>query len=156
MDGNTQQKSNGKFQVQVPQSNLPVKRGALYELYVNSQANDKGIKIRRNAKVAFAIAQPTARIQSNFSVNNKAASINLNVASEGRYEVSGLVYGTSKNGTQLPIMISRSAYYLQPGEQVVQLKFDPKILAASGLQAPFTVKQLRLMDQSRMALLQQL
>ncbi len=150
------QKSNGKFQVQVPQSNLPAKRGALYELYVNSQANDKGIKIRRNAKVAFAIAQPTARLQSNFSVNGKAASINLNVASEGRYEVSGLVYGTSKNGTQLPIMISRSAYYLQPGEQVVQLKFDPKILAASGLQAPFTVKQLRLMDQSRMALLQQL
>ncbi|MBL4911137.1 MAG: DUF4785 family protein [Alteromonadaceae bacterium] len=150
------QKHNGKFQVQVPSSSLPAKRGALYELYVSSQANDHGLKIRRNAKVAFAIAQPTARMQGNYSVNNTAAKVKLNVASEGRYEVSGLVYGTSKNGVQLPIMLSRSAYYLQPGEQEVQLKFDQKILAASGLKAPFTVKQLRLMDQSRMALLQQL
>jgi hypothetical protein len=147
---------NGKFKIQVPQSNLPAKRGVLYELYVNSQANDHGLKIHRNAKVAFAIAQPTARMQGNFSINDKAANIHLNIASEGRYEVSGLVYGTSKNGEQLPIMLSRSAYYLQPGEQAVQLKFDQKILAASGLHAPFTVKQLRLMDQSRMALLQQL
>jgi len=150
------QKHNGKFQVQVPSSTLPAKRGALYELYVSSQANDQGVNIRRNAKVAFAIAQPTARMHGNYSVSDNAAKVNLNVASEGRYEVSALVYGSNENGVETPIMLSRSAYYLQPGEQAVVLKFDQKILAASGLKAPYTVKQLRLMDQSRMALLQQL
>jgi len=149
-------KDNDKFKLVVPSNLTPAKRGELYELLIESQATDNGIQIKRNAKVAFAIAQPTARMQGEYSVDNSAARVNLNVASEGRYEVSGLVYGTAKNGVKLPIMLSRSAYYLRPGDHNVELKFDQKILKASGLQAPFSVKQLRLMDQSRMALLQQL
>jgi len=149
-------KVNGKFTLVMPSNLAPAKRGELYELLIESQANDNGIQIKRNAKVAFAIAQPTARMQGKYSVDVNAASVNLHIASEGRYEVSGLVYGTAKNGLKVPFMLSRSAYYLMPGEQSVQLQFDQKILKASGLQAPFSVKQLRLMDQSRMALLQQL
>jgi uncharacterized protein DUF4785/uncharacterized protein DUF4784 len=147
---------NGKSQVKIPTSLTATKRGELYELSIESQAFDQGTKIRRNAKVAFAVAQPTARIQGELSVNATAANVNLNVASEGRYEISALVYGTAKNGIKTAIMLSRSAYFLAPGEHNVQLKFDQKILKASGLQAPYSVEQLRLMDQSRMALLQQL
>jgi hypothetical protein len=50
-------------------------------------------------------------------------------------------------------MLSRSAYYLQPGDQKVELKFDVAILLAAKVKPPFSVSQLQLVDQSRMALL---
>ncbi len=147
---------NGKYQVAVPNSLLATKRGELYELHIESKANDNGLTIRRNAKVAFAVAKPTARIQGELTMRSSGATVSLEVASEGRYEVSGLVYGTDSTGKQVPMMLSRSAYYLTPGEHNIELRFDNNIMKNSGLNAPYTLKNIRLMDQSRMALIQNL
>ena len=148
--------ANGKYQIAIPNSLIASKRGELYELHLESKANDNGLTVRRNAKVAFAVAQPTARIQSDLIMQASAAKVTLTVASEGRYEISGLVYGTDISGKQVPMMLSRSAYYLTPGEHNIELRFDNNIMKNSGLKAPYTVKNIRLMDQSRMALIQTL
>ncbi|MEW6984402.1 DUF4785 domain-containing protein [Colwelliaceae bacterium 6471] len=144
------------FRVEIPGDIANEKRGQLYELHVESQAVDKALNIRRNGKIAFAVAKPTAAMEDNVAVESTGANINLTVASEGRYEISGIVYGTNKQGRFVPFMLSRSAYYLPAGEHQLPLVFDQSIITSSGLTAPFNVKNLRLMDQSRMALLQQM
>jgi len=164
-------KNGAQFQFIVPTELTPAKRGQLFELHVETEDRANGLKVKRNAKVAFAIAQPTARIEAvgqldknTFitdaeSANHVAPSfvdISLQVASEGRYEVSAMIYGSSGKKLNLPFMLSRSGYYLTPGKHTVKLQLDTDIIKSSGLKAPYSVKNVRLMDQSRMALLQQM
>ena len=144
------------YRVNVPESMEEQRPGLLYELHLESQVSDKGLHIRRNAKFAFALAQPTAKMAQEISVNPDNAKVSLTIASEGRYEISGLVYGTNKEGKSQPFMLSRSAYYLPAGDHQVALEFDKSIMASAGLAAPYKVKNIRLMDQSRMALLQEI
>lgn len=166
--------NGNQFQFTVPTNLTSAKRGQLYELYVETENSTDGLKVKRNAKVAFAVAQPTARIQTVAKLNQDSVSINKNeammkkasipnfvdinlqVASEGRYEVSAMIYGTTDKKLSLPFMLSRSAYYLTPGEHTVKLQLDSNIIESSGLKTPYIVKNVRLMDQSRMALLQQM
>jgi len=147
---------NGQYQVTVPENFDGQRVGELYELHLASTVFDNKVKVQRNDKFAFAITQPTARMTGNLVVNKTAATVSLDVASEGRYEVSGIVYGKNNKGVLTQIMLSRSAYYLSPGEQEVELRFDNDILRKSGITAPYSIKNLKLMDQSRMAVLQQL
>ncbi|WP_293746606.1 DUF4785 domain-containing protein [uncultured Paraglaciecola sp.] len=147
---------NDQYQVDVPTSFLTAKRGELYELQIESKANDNGLTIRRNAKVAFSLAQPTARMQGELAMYSTKAKVNLDVASEGRYEISGLVFGTDRRGKQVPMMLSQSAYYLKPGQHDIELHFDSKIMQNSGLTAPYALKNVRLKDQSRMTIIQTL
>ncbi len=167
--------TNGdQFQFTVPTNLAPAKRGQLFELHIETENEVDDLSVKRNAKVAFAVAQPTARIeavaelnQDSFTVSEDGAlkqksfasnfvNIDLQVASEGRYEVSAMIYGSTDEKLSLPFMLSRSAYYLTPGEHTVKLQLDTQIIENSGLKAPYIVKNIRLMDQSRMALLQQM
>ncbi|MFT5757498.1 MAG: hypothetical protein ACI9LM_002232 [Alteromonadaceae bacterium] len=147
---------NGQYQVNVPENFTEHRLGELYELHLESKVLDRGIKIQRNSKFAFAVVQPTARLTPALSVADSGALVNIEVASEGRYEVSAFVYGNDKAGRLMPIMYSRSAYYLEAGEQQVELRFDENILHKSGAKPPYHIEKLKLMDQSRMTVLQQL
>ncbi|WDD98041.1 DUF4785 domain-containing protein [Thalassomonas actiniarum] len=146
---------DGQYRVEVPQGLEAAPLGKLYELHLSSQATDNGTRIKRNGKVAFAVARQTAQLTGEAEVLNDQALVALEVASEGRYEVSALVSGTDSRGQLTRVMLSRSAYYLEPGSHKVALNFDTAILADAGVKAPYKVENLRLMDQSRMALLAQ-
>lgn len=147
---------NGKQMLELPKGLAESNKGELFELHISTEANDQGLKVRRNAKVAFAIAQPTAKMTGTVAVKRSHANVQLNIASEGRYEVSAIVSGFNKKGIREDVMLSRSAYYLKPGEQDVKLMFNARILKGSNVSPPFRISQIRLVDQSRMALLQQL
>lgn len=156
-------KNGNQFQFTMPQNITPSKRGQLFELHVETENDVNGLKIKRNAKVAFTVAQPTARIKEVAKMDEALiqkqttpsfVDISLQVASEGRYEISAMVYDSSGEKLGVPFMLSRSAYYLLPGEHTVKLQFDTNIIKRSGIRAPYIVKNVRLMDQSRMALLQ--
>lgn len=146
---------NGHMSIQLPDTMATGDRGALYELHVASQAHDQALTVHRNAKVAFAIAQPTAKMTGKVSIENSQALVEVEVASEGRYEISALVSGINQRGRTEQVMLSRSAHYLQPGEQNVSLMFDRQLLTQLEVSPPYNISQLRLVDQSRMALLQQ-
>ncbi|NRA72774.1 MAG: DUF4785 family protein [Gammaproteobacteria bacterium] len=130
------------------------KPGELYELYIDSQVNDGTTVINRTGKIAFALAQPTARMSAKVTANQQQATISLEVASNGRYEVSGIVYGIDKNNEYQPIMKSASAHYLSAGEHDVALNFDPQLFKRSSLKPPYQLRGIKLTDQSRMAVLQ--
>lgn len=152
------QVSGDKYSITLPDSfsnDASASLGGLYELHIVSQARDANLNVNRNGKIAFAIAQPTARMTGEVNVGNEQALVGLDVASEGRYEISAIVSGLTKQGKSKQVMLSRSAHYLQPGLQNVQLKFDTAILEQANVIAPYKVSQLRLVDQSRMSLLEQ-
>lgn len=149
------QEVNGKYSIKLPEMSANEDYGKLYELHIASQANDNGLKVNRNGKVAFAIARPTAKMTGNISVNLTHAMVELNVASEGRYELSAIISGVNKQGKVQKVMLSRSAHYLQPGQQQVNLNFDTQLLKTLQVLPPYQLSELRLIDQSRMALLQQ-
>jgi len=54
-----------------------------------------------------------------------------------------------------PAGVARSAAWVEAGRGVLELRFGPEVVEASGLQAPYEVRDLRLADQARMAVLHQ-
>jgi len=141
------------YELSLPVVTQNVPRGQLHELHVRSQVKEGNNTVMRVGKMAFAVAAPTARMTIE-GASYEHASVNLEVASEGRYEISGVVYGRDENGQSKPLMRSSSAYYLSPGEQTVDLQFDKNILAASTLSKPYELRDAKLTDQSRVAVLQ--
>ncbi|MDP7591686.1 MAG: DUF4785 family protein [Litorilituus sp.] len=148
-------KKGKHFKVQLPEVDSSTKRGQLYELYIEASTVVNNIQVKRNAKVAFAVSAPTAKLHGKLVHKSNGANLNLEVASEGRYELSGLIYGMNNQGRHVPFMMSRSAYFLPPGNHKLLLHYDKKIIKSSGLKPPYLVKNLQLVDQSRLALLQQ-
>ena len=143
-----------QLQIKLPSALPEIKRGELYELHIETMGIDAGATIKRNGKIAFAVAIPTARMTKDISANKQQATIGLEVASEGRYEVSGIIYGQDKNNNFKPLMHSASAYYLEAGPHQVALKFDPEVFKDSLLTAPYELRSVRLTDQSRLSVLQ--
>ncbi|AWV07191.1 DUF4785 domain-containing protein [Marilutibacter maris] len=106
----------------------------------------------RDARTAFAVAAPTARLDGGFRADPGKLQIVLPVeaAAEGRYEVRGVLYATAPDGVRRPVSQSHSAAWLAAGDGALTLKFDPAHLPR-GYHAPFEVRQLELHDQTRMA-----
>lgn len=142
-----------EYQIELPTDVHNATRGQLYELHVESQVTDGANKVMRHGKMAFSVAAPTARMSIE-GASYERASFNLEVASEGRYAVSGVIYGYDQSGQAQPMMQSSSAYYLSPGQQTVELEFDQNIFNASTLSAPFVLRDAKLVDQSRVSVLQ--
>ncbi len=153
----TKQLSNGLTQVLAAEfaSNNAIEApiNGLHELHVNGIANVNGQQVHRTGKIAFALAPQTASLQQNTAskVNGQQTKFALDVVEAGRFEVRGILYGHDVNGKLKPIMETHSARNLSAGEQSINMKFDQKILAKSGLAAPYEVKHVRLYDQTRMS-----
>lgn len=130
-------------------------RNGLYELYINADAKANGKMVRRTGKIAFALSPQTAQLGKlrtlGVSAKNPQADFSVKVKQAGRYEVRATLYGHDAKGNLKPIMETHSADNLSEGNQVINMQFDQKILAASGLKAPFVVQNVRLFDQSRLA-----
>lgn len=127
----------------------------LYELYINTVANDKGKQILRTGKIAFALAEQTAKLEKRLAqpINSLKANavLPINVIEPGRYEVRAILYGHDTNGNLKPIMETHSAKNLESGKGVINMTFDKKLLIKSDLAAPYVLKHVRLFDQTRMS-----
>ena len=145
----------GQWQTLLPSQVQSLAPGELHELYLNVVAGKEGQHVRRTAKLPFSIATPTAKFENIIPVmaNGIAATVNLNVANEGRYGLRGTLYGTDIEGKLRSIMRSHSAYWLTAGGQSIDLAYDESILEKSNLQPPYKLKDLVLIDQSKLAVL---
>lgn len=126
------------------------------EAVVEGEAD--GQRVRRAVHTAFAVALPTARLTNVVRQNQGDASsvdVGVEVAVEGRYEVRALIYGTNAEGQLLPLAASHSAAWLEAGQGTLVLPVDAQALAREGFAAPYEVRDLRLIDQGRMSLLQE-
>lgn len=113
--------------------------------------------VQRDAKVAFAVAVPTARFAGQLSADPAARSVQLplQVGAPGRYEARGTLYATGQDGTLRPVAQAHSAaWFGKAGAGSLTLAFAQAALPA-GFGAPFELRGLELHDQSRMAPIEQ-
>lgn len=139
-----------------PQS-LPESGEGLYEVHAYLEGHQGGTQVRRDLKVAVNIAVPTARLTDRIDTggeNGLTIDLGVEVATAGRYQVSGQVWGTAGNGALQPLAMAQTAAVLEPGEGRLQLDVPARLVVESGLSAPFEVREVQLLDQGRMAVLE--
>ena len=129
----------------------------LWEAHIAFQGQADGLALRRYGKVAFAVAMPSARLDGSAERMGGDAGLSvrlgLEMAAAGRYEVRGMLFGSDAQGQLHPIAVGHSAAWLEAGNATLTLGFDQTMIEASGLGAPFEVRDLRLVDQGTMGLL---
>jgi hypothetical protein len=120
----------------------------LWELQVFANAGG----IQRDARTAFGVAAPTARLGGSVDVDATRLRIDMPVqaGSPGRYEVRGTLYATASDGTLAPVSEAHAAAWMERGNGSLALAFDRSHVPA-GFGAPFEVRQLELNDQTRLA-----
>ena len=108
--------------------------------------------VQRDARTAFSVALPTARLAGGYRFDARRLQFTLPVeaASPGRYEARGTQSATAPDGVARPVSVAHSAQWMSPGSGDLVLAFDRTHLPA-GYGAPFELRQLELNDQSRMA-----
>lgn len=135
------------------------KPGALWELTIHAQAQGPQGMTTRSVKTAFAYSlgtaafEPTANLPTWPSLEPLRIRFGLNVGSAGRYAVTGVLYGTSESGEMVPFMVSQAAVTVEAGKQEIELVFENALENSQGLRAPFEIRDLRLLDQTRLGLL---
>jgi uncharacterized protein DUF4785/uncharacterized protein DUF4784 len=135
---------NARVKLPVQASRAP----GLWELQLF--ANGGGIS--RDARTAFGVAAPTARLGGEVTVHATQLRMDVPVetGSPGRYEVRGTLYATAVDGSLAPISEAHSAAWFERGLGTLALAFDRSQVPA-GYGAPYEVRQLELNDQSRLA-----
>ena len=141
-------KRDGTLAVQVT---VPVGRAqpsGLWELQVFAS----GDGVQRDARTAFAVAQPTARFKGDYGFNAQRLRVALPVeaASPGRYEARGTLHATGPDRVLRPVSQAHAAAWVEAGDGMLVLDFSRAHLPAR-YGAPFEVRQLELHDQTRMA-----
>jgi len=127
----------------------------LWEAQVFAGASENGSSIQRDTRTAFAVAQPTARLDGRYAFDPLALRFNLpiQVGASGRYGLGGTLYATAPDGVTRPVAVSQSAAWFEPGQHALSLSFDRASLPA-GYHAPFELRYVELKDQTRQAQLE--
>jgi hypothetical protein len=148
---------DGLFRASLELDALEAPVPGLWQVHASAEAVLDGVTFQRNARTAFDVAVPSARLNGEVSLAKGAqmgVRLGVEAAAAGRYEVRGVLYGTARDGSQLPVAVAHSAAWLEAGNGELLLTFDRQALVDSGLRAPFAVRDLRLLDQGNLALLQ--
>jgi len=130
----------------------------LWEAHVFTAAIEGKLGVLRDAKTAFAVSAPTARFvgaaESHSDASGVHATFGVEVGAASRFQVSGILYGTRSDGALRAVALGQSAAWIEPGNGRLGLTFDADVVAASGLHAPFELRDLRLVDQATMNLIE--
>ena len=146
----------GKLQAIVPISAVSAAPG-LHEVHAYVEHNIDGMTVKRDLKLAIGVAPASGRFTGQVD-NLSPLGLNLNlgveVAVEGRYQVNAEIFGTNERGDLKPLAFTQSATVLEAGSGLISIGVDADILRASELSAPFEIRNLQLMDQGRMFVLE--
>jgi Domain of unknown function (DUF4785) len=150
----------GSFVGSLPLIQEATKPGELWELRVDAQAEGPAGITRRTVRSSFAYALGTAGLDPIVSLAGWPAQDDLTlrfgvqVGSAGRYALTGVLYGTNAAGELVPFLMSQAAATSEAaGKSGIELLFEDYKTAGAGLSAPYEVRDLRLLDQTRMGLL---
>ena len=98
---------------------------------VSATGTHKGMIVRRDVTVAFAVAQPTARFSGKVATESDAdfaALLDVEVAVAGRFEARGILFGTDPQGQLKAVAVGHSARWMEPGDHQIELLFDAAAL----------------------------
>lgn len=151
-----QQRGSWTGRVQLP-GTVPAQPG-LWDVRTSVAASDGQRAFQRDARTAVAVVAPTARMDGSARHHNRRGDgalqvdIGVEVATAGRFELRGVLHGTDASGKLLPIGIAYAAAWFDPGTGALALAWPMDAVMA--LQAPYELRDLRLYDQSAVALLE--
>ena len=147
------------FEARLALDALEAPAPGLWQVHASAQGGDMASPVLRHARTAFDVAVPSARLTGEVAFERGeqgwGLALGVEAAAAGRYEVRGVLYGTGRDGQVRPAAVAHSADHLASGNGTLRLSFDLSELRASGLRAPFQVRDLRLMDQGTLGLLHQ-
>ncbi len=129
----------------------------LWEAHAFTAARVGARSVLRDAKTAFAVSAPAARFDGTVTTRHDAdlaIVLGIEAAGASRYQIAGVLYGTGADGALRPAALAQSAAWLEAGRGRIELRFDADTLAAAGVRAPFELRDLRLIDQADMGLLE--
>lgn len=135
-----------------------VKAPGLYEAHVYANHVVDGVMVRRDLKLAFSVAPPIGRFTGKageLDASGFGIGLEVEVAAAGRYQVNGELHATDGEGNLRPAAFMQSAAELEPGTGVIDLEVDPGVLAGTSLTPPLEIRNLQLLDQGRMYLLEE-
>lgn len=129
----------------------------LWEAHVMATGDADGGRVLRDAKVAFEVTAPTARLGGKYEARSDAGGqlsfeLPVEVGSPGRYEVRAVLYGTDASGELAPVAVGHAADWLGRGAGALTLVFPPDLVRNAS--APYELRQLVLNDQGRMGRLE--
>lgn len=164
-DGHTQpfelqRQADGSWQADVVPDAAHAGGAGLWEVHAFASGGDSRAPVLRDAKTAFAVAQPTARlsgeVSSALSTDRAGLSLSIGVeaASASRYQLAGVLYGTAADGSRHPVAYGQSAAWLDAGKGRLALSFDRAALADAKLSAPYELRDLRLSNQADLSLIE--
>lgn len=150
-------KASGTLVRTAPSDGYVSGRDGLFEAYVYLETVQDGLTIRRDLKLPVSIVPPLAKF-SGRTVASLHGGLTLEVgvqtAVPGRFQLNGQIFGTAADGTLKPLAMAQSAAVIEGRSGSIQLQVGSDILRNSGLRAPFEVRNLELLDQGRMFVLQ--
>ncbi|MEM1183109.1 MAG: DUF4785 domain-containing protein, partial [Acidobacteriota bacterium] len=130
-----------------------------WTVHASAKGTDGTTVFERQVHTGFQVSLPTAELLNTVEVSTDATTstfrFGVNAAAEGRYHVEGVIYGTSPTtGALVPAIAIQSAdYFDQPGAGGV-LEATVSLCGLAHLTPPFEIRDLRLMDQSRLSVVQ--
>jgi len=127
----------------------------LWEAHAFTAVQSGQLSVLRDAKTAFAVSAPNARFAGSASIARDGAglrvALDVDTAAASRFQVSAVLYGTGTDGALHPAALAQSAAWLERNAPV-NLSFDAAQLGA--LHAPFELRDLRLVDQATMLVIE--
>ena len=149
----------GRFTAEVIPDVVHAGRRGLWEVHAYAQATYPAVP--RDARSAFSVALPVARLdgrveRSATAMRAKPLALRIGVEAiaASRYQVSAVLHGRAADGSQRPVAIAQSAAWLEAGSRFIELAFDASSLAAGGLGPPWELRDLRLVNQADLGLIE--
>lgn len=133
----------------------------LWEIHAFGNASNRQVSVPRDARSAFAVSVATARLSG--SIEKQAGlsrdggmtlAIGVFAESASRYQLAATLYGTRIDGSLAPAAVAHSAVWLDAGAGDISLRFDAASLQGTALRAPYELRDLRLINQADMSLLE--
>lgn len=150
-------KAAGTLKRSAPGDRFVSGHDGLFEAYVYLETVHDGLTIRRDLKLPVSIVPPLARFTGQTTAtleDGLKLQIGVQTAVPGRFQVNGQIFGTNAGGSLEPLAMAQAAAVIEGAAGSIELQVDKRMLKASGLGAPFEVRNLELLDQGRMFLLQ--
>ncbi len=133
----------------------------LWEIHAFGNASNRQVSVPRDARSAFAVSVATASLSGSIEQIRGASrdgsltlAIGVRSVLASRYQLAATLYGTRADGSLAPAAVGHSAAWLEAGSATINLSFDARSLADSGLAAPYELRDLRLINQADMSLIE--
>lgn len=150
-------KADGTLTRRAPTDRFVSGLDGLFEAYVYLETVHDGLTIRRDLKLPVSIVPPLAKFSGQTVAvldDGLTLEVGVETAVPGRFQLNGQVFGTAADGTLKPLAMAQSAAVIDGRAGSIQLQVSGDMLKSSGLSAPFQVRNLELLDQGRMFVLQ--